>query len=76
MVGQQMKKTMKKTNTIELKVGMKVYWHDPAINDYPNPQEALQRVFVIEEIRSEEMVIIRSGRTVAEVLPEELEILE
>lgn len=71
-----MKKTMKKTNTSDLKVGMKVRWHDPAINDYPNPQKALQRVFVIEEIRSEEMVIIRSGRTVAEVLPEELEILE
>ena len=71
-----MKKTMKKTNTIELKVGMKVRWHDHAINDYPNPQKALQRVFVIEEICSEEMVIIRSGHTVAEVLPEELEVLK
>jgi len=71
-----MKKTMRVNSVNELKVGMKVRWHDPAINDYPNPQKALQRVFVIEEIRSEEMVIIRSGRTVAEVLPEELEILK
>ena len=71
-----MKKTMKENSISELKVGMKVHWHDPAINEYPNPQKALQRVFVIEEIRSEEMVIIRSDCTVAEVLPEELEILK
>ena len=71
-----MKKTMKKTDTSDLKVGMKVRWHDPAINDYPNPQKALQRVFVIEEICSEEMVIIRDNHTIVEVLPEELEVLK
>ena len=71
-----MKKIMKENSIGELKVGMKVHWHDPALNEYPNPQKALQRVFVIEEIRSEEMVIIRNGCTVAEVLPEELEILK
>jgi len=67
---------MKENSIGELKVGMKVHWHDPAINDYPNPQKALQRVFVIEEICSEEMVIIRDNHTVAEVLPEELEVLK
>ena len=71
-----MKKIMKENSIGELKVGMKVHWHDPAINDYPNPQKALQRVFVIEEICSEEMVIIRDNHTIAEVLPEELEVLK
>lgn len=70
-----MKKTMRVNSVNELKVGIKVYWHDPAINDYPNPKKALQRVFTVEEIRNEEMVIIRDRHTVAEVLPEELEIL-
>lgn len=65
-----------KVNSNELKVGMKVRWHDPAINEYPNPQKALQRVFIVEEIRSEEMIIIRNNNTIAEVLPEELEILK
>jgi hypothetical protein len=62
-------------------VGDRVYWHDPAIGDYDNPQEALERVFVIEEVDNEnETAWIREedydGYAQTEVYTWELELVE
>lgn len=63
------------------KVGDRVYWHDPAIGDYENPQEALERVFIVEDVDNEnETAWIREedydGYAQTEVYTWELELIK
>lgn len=53
-----------------LKKGQKVKWHDPE-------EEArdLSRVYVIDKIHNEDVVLISDKYSVAEVMPHELEII-
>ena len=60
----------------DFKVGDRVKWNDPAINDYdPNDrEEVLNRVFIIEDISPEVILISEeNGCTEAEVFINELE---
>lgn len=62
-----------------LKIGTKVKWHDPAIEDYDveDREEVLNRVFEIidapDEIEEDSIILISDGFTEAEVYPGELE---
>lgn len=53
-----------------LKKGQKVKWHDPE-------EEArdLSRVYVVDKIHNEDVVLISDKCSVAEVMPHELEII-
>ena len=60
-----------------LKVGTKCKWNDPAIDDYPEEDREgiLNRVFTIEEINGEVILISDDEGTEAEVFACELELL-
>ena len=59
---------------MELKEGILVRWNDPRIMDYPNPREAMDRVFVVQKV-TDDIVYLSDGYTEVEALPEECEIL-
>lgn len=56
-----------------LKIGDKVKWDDPAINDYPinDREDALNRIFEIVSINGD-IILITDGVTEVEVYEEEL----
>lgn len=56
-----------------LKIGDKVKWIDPAINDYPlwDREDVLERTFEIVSI-NEDIILITDGVTEVEVYEEEL----
>ena len=56
-----------------LKIGDKVKWNDPAINDYPieDREDALNRIFNIISINGD-IILISDGETEVEVFEEEL----
>ena len=55
------------------KIGDKVKWIDPAINDYPieDREDALNRIFNIISINGD-IILISDGETEVEVFEEEL----
>ena len=61
-----------------IKEGAKVYWNDPAINDYPQEEreDALKRVWVVEDvppyIDSDTIISIHTKGSTAEVYASEL----
>ena len=59
---------------MKFKKGMKVRWHDPAINEYDNPEEALKRVFTVYAVR-EDIIYLWDGHSEVEAMPEECEIV-
>ena len=61
-----------------LKVGTKCKWNDPAIDDYPKKdrKKLLNRVFTVEQINGEVILISDDEGTEAEVFACELELLD
>lgn len=67
----------------KFKEGSEVYWNDPEIDEYPNPEEARNRIFTINQIDyADETAVIshgdpgdEDGYTEAEVYLSELELV-
>ena len=63
---------------LELEEGMLVKWNDPAINNFSEGEQEIQRnrEFVIVDIINEDMVLIADEYGEAEVFVGELELIE
>lgn len=64
-------------NGIKIEEGARVLWHDPAIDEYDDYEEAINRIFSVDSV-SEDVVEISEvdGDTCGEVLPSELEVID
>ena len=63
---------------LEFEIGMLVKWNDPAINDFSEGEQEIQRnrEFVIVDIINEDMVLIADEYGEAEVFVGELELIK
>ena len=70
-----LKQTMNMEDYLELEEGMLVKWNDPAIDDFSEGEQEIQRnrEFVIVDIINEDMVLIADEYGEGEVFVDELE---
>ena len=74
----KLKQTMNMEDYLEFEIGMLVKWNDPAIDDFSEGEQEIQRnrEFVIVDIINEDMVLIADEYGEAEVFVGELELIK
>lgn len=74
----KLKQTMNMEDYLELEEGMLVKWNDPAIDEFSEDEQEIQRnrEFVIVDIINEDMVLIADEYGEAEVFVGELELIK
>ena len=74
----KLKQTMNMEDYLELEEGMLVKWNDPAIDDFSEGEQEIQRnrEFVIVDIINEDMVLIADEYGEGEVFVDELELIK
>ena len=74
----KLKQTMNMEDYLELEEDMLVKWNDPAIDDFSEDEQEMQRnrEFVIVDIINEDMVLIADEYGEAEVFVGELELIK